>query len=78
MVFQMKKNMKSKLNAKIKNTIRWRNKLCNKINIFRYWKIIKINISGYIECLMQNRDGITIFSLKQNEKEDIINYIIAN
>ncbi len=41
-------------------------------------KKIKINASGCIEGLRKKRDGITIFGLKQNENEDIINDIIVN
>ena len=49
----------------------------NNSNLFN-GKIIKIDASGCNEGLRQKRDGMTIFGLKENEKDKIINDIIVN
>ena len=49
----------------------------NNSNLFNR-KIIKIDASGCNEGLRQKRDGMTIFGLKENEKDKIINDIILN
>ena len=41
-------------------------------------KIIKIDASGCNEGMRQKRDGMTIFGLKEKEKDEIINDIIVN
>ena len=41
-------------------------------------KIIKIDASGCNEGIRQKRDGMTIFGLKEKEKDEIINDIIVN